>query len=182
MFCASVRSGGASSVPVMQNMKTGTECIEKQSAHQRVQRRTQNSTPPTHLADWLADNQSGWSYSWHTTNQSIRWLRRPTANVLSWAPTQLNTPNRFVPEVSPNASDGQRLARRVSGFRTSLLHLWVVFHAIFVRWPRRDKPNTGEGTSTEIRSISLVVVCSLTSRCHWNKCAWLKTNHLIIIT
>ena len=38
-FCACTRSGGASLMPVIQNMKTGnegTECIEKQSTHHRV--------------------------------------------------------------------------------------------------------------------------------------------------
>ena len=48
----------------------------------RKTKRTQYSTPPTHHADLLAHCQSEWSYSWHTTNQRIQWLRRPTANLL----------------------------------------------------------------------------------------------------
>ena len=58
-------------------MKTGNdgmECIEKQSTH---------SIPPLpHCAYSLAHCQSEWSYSWHTTNQRIQWLRGLTANLL----------------------------------------------------------------------------------------------------
>ena len=48
----------------------------------RKTKRTQYSTPPTHRAESLAHLQSEWSYSWHTTNQRIWWLGRPTANLL----------------------------------------------------------------------------------------------------
>ena len=43
---------------------------------------TQYSAPPTHHADLLAHRQSEWPFSWHTTNQRIQWLRRPTALLL----------------------------------------------------------------------------------------------------
>ena len=60
---------------------------------------TQYYAPPTHRADSLAHRQS------------IQWLRWPTANLLRLCmfrklPTQLNTPNIFVPDlvrVSSNA-------------------------------------------------------------------------------
>ena len=73
---------------------------------------TQYYAPPTHRADSLAHRQS------------IQWLRWPTANLLRLCmfrklPTQLNTPNIFVPDlvrVSPNASDVQRLGRCVPAF------------------------------------------------------------------
>ena len=62
-------------VPVLQSMKTGNdrmECIEKQSAFH----------PPTHCTDSVAHCQSERPFSWHTTNQRIPWLRRPTALLL----------------------------------------------------------------------------------------------------
>ena len=34
------------------------------------------------INDSLAHRQSEWPFSWHTTNQRIQWLRRPTANLL----------------------------------------------------------------------------------------------------
>ena len=65
-------------VPVLQNMKTGndgTECLESAQ-------RTLYSALPTHCTDSLAHRQSEWPFSWHTTNQRIQWLRRPTAHLL----------------------------------------------------------------------------------------------------
>ena len=80
--------------------------------------------PPTHRADSLGHRQLERPFSWHTTNQRIQWLRHPpTSTTSTWLrkrPTQLNTPNIFVPDlvwVFPNTSDIQRLGRCVPAFR-----------------------------------------------------------------
>ena len=73
-----------------------------------------------------------YSVTLHTTNQRIHRPRRPTAHQTTSArfrklPTQLNTPNRFVPElvrVFPNASDVQRLARCVPALGWSRCRRW----------------------------------------------------------
>ena len=103
-------------------MKTGndgTECIEKQSA--------QYSTPPTHRADLLVHCQLQWSHN-HSENPMAETAdsqppqtshiesEQTTSTGLRKLPTQLNTPNVFVPNlirVSPNASDVQRLGQCV---------------------------------------------------------------------
>ena len=86
----------------------------------RKTKRTQYSAPPTHCAYPLAHRQSQRPFSWHTTNQRIQWLRRPMAQMSDgpppqtshaqsepttsarlWKrPTQLNTPNIFVPDLA----------------------------------------------------------------------------------
>ena len=61
MFCACTRLGGASLVPVIQNMKTGndgTECMEKQAFRPFHTPRWFTSTPPIRMVIQLAHNQS----------------------------------------------------------------------------------------------------------------------------
>ena len=108
-------------------MKRGndwTTCIEKHNIELSA-----HSIPP--LPHTALISQSEWSYSKHTTNQRIQWLRQSTLSstkveldqtLFTWfqkLPTQLNTPNRFVPKlvrVSPNSSDGQWLDQCVYGW------------------------------------------------------------------
>ena len=91
---------------------------------------TQYSAPPTHHADSLAHHQSERIQLAHNQSenpmaqtsdgpppQTSHAQSDPTTSArLRKLPTQLNTPNKFVPKlvrVSPNASDVQRLGQCV---------------------------------------------------------------------
>ena len=85
-------------MPVLQNMKTGNdgaECIEKQSA--------QYSTPLTHCADSLAHLQSENPMAQTADSQppqtSHGESKQTTSTWFQKLPKQLNTLNRFVPEL-----------------------------------------------------------------------------------
>ena len=95
--------------------------------------RTQYSAPPTHRADLLAHRQSEYLMAQTADSQPSLTLHVESEQKMSeWLrklPTQLNTPNIFVPDlirVSPNASDVQWLGRCVpacSGWCLAQAHL-----------------------------------------------------------
>ena len=89
--------------------------------------RTQYSAPPTHRADSLAHRQSECPMAQTADRQPPQTLHvesdQTPSERLQKLPTQLNTANRFVPDlvrVSPNASDFQQLGRCVDN--ASLLY------------------------------------------------------------
>ena len=103
-------------VPVLQSMKTGNDG----KSMRRKSMRTQYSNPPTHCTDSLAQRQSESPMAQRSDGQPPQTLHAESEQTtfarLRKLPTQLNTPNIFVPDlvrVSPNASDVQRLGRCV---------------------------------------------------------------------
>ena len=85
-------------------------------------------------------------------------------------PTQLNAPNRFVPKlvrVSPNASDGQRLARCVSGLKVS------------DQVRAGTKPARGRGTASSVctRVTDASQTLSL-ARCVLSQERWILANQI----
>ena len=101
-------------MPGLQNMKTRndrTECVENQCAH---------SNPPTHHTDLLAHRQSEYPVAQTVDSPPPQTSHveseQTTSERLRKRPTQLNTPNIFVPDlvqVFPNASKVQQLGRCV---------------------------------------------------------------------
>ena len=153
-------------------MKTGndgTECVEKQSARSilPLTQRWFASTPPIRTAIQLAHNQSENPVAQMSDipppqtshveleQTTFAWLRKP--------PTQLNTPNIFVPDlvrVSPNASDVQRLGRCVPAFKVTVFYLKL-------QPIKKHHDNTIGETSTELpphpASFKSVVWCGVPS-------------------
>ena len=182
-FWTCARLGSASLMPVIQNMRTGndrTQCIEKHSAHRRVQRAHRipplpphwfTSTLPITMVIQLAHNQSEYPMAQTANSQCFQTKSEQTLSTQSQKlPMQLNRPNRFVPKlvrVSPNTSDGQRLARCVSGFRNEIGNFTTATRAL-VCWCTKAKRK--------------YVLCEhwiglRTSEVHWWKQLWAKLCH-----
>ena len=119
----------ASLVPVLQSMKTRNDRMEcvKTKAHTVIRPshtpRWFISTPPIRMVIQLTNNQLENPMAQTADSQPPQTLHveleQTTSAWLRKLPTQLNTPNRFVPDlvlVSPNVSDVQRLGRSVPAF------------------------------------------------------------------
>ena len=99
--------------------------------------RKQYSAPPTHHADSLAYRQSEYLMAQMADSHPPQTLLvesdQTTSERLLKLQMQLNTPNRNVPDliqVSPNASDIQRLGRSVPAFRDVI----VAPYCFLVHW------------------------------------------------
>ena len=84
------------------------------------------STPPIRMVIQLAHNQSenpmAQMANSHNFSDFACWIRQTLSIRFQKPPAQLNTPNRFVPDLvrlSPNAWDARRLAQCVSGLTHS---------------------------------------------------------------
>ena len=96
------------------------------------------STPPIRMVIQLAHNKSEYPMAQTANSQCSQTLQVVSEQVLSVRfqklSMKLSTTNRFVPKlirVSPNASDGQRLTRCVSGFSYRVF-LITYFHSLYI--------------------------------------------------